>query len=218
MTASAHPQPPIASDPEHERVHEQERSSPAIDRVNGVARLMGDGALFARVLARFRKEYRHAADGIRSALAAGDVPLAQRLAHTLKGAAGMIEAVPLREEARALEQALRYGDGDHTSRLARLELALERVLHELDAAEGVDPAQPAAKVQAQVQAQGPESGKLTAQLRALLEDGNGDAVDLVQEAAAGLAGELGEECYRQIAAAIDVFDFEGALALLNRRG
>jgi HPt (histidine-containing phosphotransfer) domain-containing protein len=216
MTASAHPQPP--STPAHEQEREQERDifSPAIDRINGVARLMGDAALFARVLARFRKEYRHVVDGIRSALDAGDVPLAQRLAHTLKGAAGMIEAVPLREEARALEQALRYGDGDHTSRLARLELALERVLHELDAAEGVDPAQPALKVRAPAQA--PESGKLTAQLRALLEDGNGDAVDLVQEAAAGLTGELGEECYRQIAAAIDVFDFEGALALLNRRG
>jgi two-component system sensor histidine kinase/response regulator len=183
---------------------------PAIDRVNGVARLMGDGALFARVLARFRKEYRHAADGIRSALAAGDVELAQRLAHTLKGAAGMIEAVPLREEAKAMEQALRHGAGDHAWRLARLEQALARVLRELDAAEGAGPAQPAAHEQGQ--------GNLRAQLRALLEDGNGDAVDLVQEAAAGLTRELGEECYRQIAAAIEVFDFEAALALLNRRG
>jgi two-component system sensor histidine kinase/response regulator len=56
-----------------------------------------------------------------------------------------------------------------------------------------------------------------ARLRALLEDGNGDAVDLAQDAAADLARELGDECYRQIAAAIEVFDFEAALALLNRR-
>jgi two-component system sensor histidine kinase/response regulator len=185
-------------------------SSPAIDRANGIARLMGDAALFARVLARFRKEYLHAADSIRDALAAGDVQLAQRLAHTLKGAAGMIEAVPLREEARALEQALRLGAGDHACRLARLERALERVLHELDAAEGVTPAQP--------DQQAPEGGDVLARLRTLLEDGNGDAVDLAQEAAASLTGKLGEECYRQIAVAIDVFDFEAALALLNRRG
>ncbi len=183
---------------------------PAIDRAGGIARLMGDGALFARVLARFRKEYRHAADGIRHALAAGDVQQAQRLAHTLKGAAGMIEAVPLREEARALEQALRYGSGDHGWRLARLALALERLLRELDAAERIAPAQ--------AMAQAPEGGNAAVRLRALLEDGNGDAVDLVQEDAAGLTGELGEECYRQIAAAIEVFDFETALALLNRRG
>jgi two-component system sensor histidine kinase/response regulator len=185
-------------------------SLPAIDRANGVARLMGDAALFARVLARFRKEYGHAADGIRGALAAGDVQLAQRLAHTLKGAAGMIEAVPLREEAQAMEQALRYGAGDQAWRLAGLERALAQVLHELDAAEGIAQAQPAAHEQG--------CAKIAAQLRALLEDGNGDAVDLVQQAAASLARELGEECYRQIAAAIEVFDFEGALALLNRRG
>jgi HPt (histidine-containing phosphotransfer) domain-containing protein len=202
MTTSAQPLP------------DHDPSSPAVDRANGIARLMGDGALFARVLARFRKEYRHAADGIRAALAAGDVQLAQRMAHTLKGAAGMIEAVPLREEANSLELALRHGAGDPAWRLARLERALERVLHELDVAEGGAPAQSMAHALEGGQA----TDKVTERLRTLLEDGNGDAVDLVHKAAAGLTGELGDECYRQIAAAIDVFDFEAALALLNRRG
>lgn len=197
MTSSARSQPL----PDHNTL-------PAIDRVGGIARLMGDAALFARVLARFRKEYRHAADSLRGALAAGDVQLAQRLAHTLKGAAGMIEAVPLREEAQALEHALRQGADDHGWRLARLERALERVLRELEAEEDVAPA-----AQSAVHA-GPQA---VARLRALLEDGNGDAVDLASGAAADLARELGDECYRQIAAAIEVFDFEAALALLNRR-
>jgi two-component system sensor histidine kinase/response regulator len=200
--------------PQTERKRGHDPASPAIDRANGIARLMGDGALFARVLARFRKEYRHAADGIRDAINAGDIQLAQRLAHTLKGAAGMIEAVPLREEARALEQALRLGIGEHDWRLARLERALERVLRELDRAEGVQPAPPVA----QAVAQAAEGSSVVARLRILLEDGNGDAVDLVQEAASSLKGEVGEECYRQIAAAIEVFDFEAALALLKRRG
>ncbi|MGJ7917341.1 Hpt domain-containing protein [Massilia sp. LXY-6] len=180
---------------------------PAIDYANGAARLMGDAALFARVLIRFRKEYRHAADAIRDALARGDVQLAQRLAHTLKGAAGMIEAVPLRQAAQALEYALRQGV-DPVPQLARLGRALERVLRELDAAEGISPTPPVA--------QDGECGKVLARLRILLEDGNGDAVDLVQEAAAGLTRELGEERYRRVAAAIDIFDFEGALDLLER--
>jgi len=113
--------------------------SPAVNRADGVARMMGDAALFARVLARFCKEYRHAADGIRGALAAGDIQLAQRLAHTLKGAAGMIEAVPLREEAQALEEELRHGGGDAGRRVMRLERALDQVLRELDAADGAAP-------------------------------------------------------------------------------
>jgi two-component system sensor histidine kinase/response regulator len=182
-------------------------SPPAIDYANGAARLMGDAALFARVLVRFRKEYRHAAGAIRGALAAGDVQLAQRLVHTLKGAAGMIEAVPLRDQALALEQALRLG-GDPAPQLARLERALERVLRELAAAESVPPA-PA-------RVHDGECGNALARLRILLEDGNGDAVDLVQEAAASLTKELGEDRYRNLAAAIEVFDFEGALALLER--
>jgi two-component system sensor histidine kinase/response regulator len=175
---------------------------------------MGDAALFARVLARFRKEYRHAAGSIRDALAAGDTPLALRLAHTLKGAAGMIGAVPLREEAHALEQALRTGDGDPGRGVMRLERALARVLRELDTMDGVPQAASSSRPPP-VQDQGT---RVSAQLRTLLENGDGEAVDLVQDAAASLAKELGEECYRHIAAAIEVFDFEGALRALTRRG
>jgi two-component system sensor histidine kinase/response regulator len=108
---------------------------PPVNHADGVARLMGDAVLFARVLARFRQEYRHAGERIGDALAAGDLALAQRLAHTLKGAAAMIEAVPLRDAAQAMEQALRHGDGGLEAHLARLEGALDRVMRELNAAE-----------------------------------------------------------------------------------
>lgn len=180
----------------------------AINRAEGIARLMGDAGLFARVLARFRKDYRHAADRIREALAVGDAELALRQAHTLKGAAGMIEATPLREAAQALEQALRRSDCHLAPRLARLEHALDRLLLELDAEQDVVPMAQAARRSA-------DGGTVAARLRALLEDGNGDAVELVQEAAASLTMEIGEERYRRIAAAIMDFDFEGALATLN---
>ena len=183
----------------------------AINRADGIARLMGDADLFARVLVRFRKDYRHAAARIREALAAGDMELAQRLAHTLKGASGMIEAVMLREAAQALEQALRRGEGHLAPRVARLEQALDRVLRELEADEGIAPPRQAAADAGP----GDDHAKLAARLRALLEDGNGDAVGLVQEAAAGLTREWGEERYRRIAAAVENFDFEGALANIS---
>lgn len=200
MTFSARPQALPDPDP----------SIPAIDHANGVARLMGDAALFARVLARFRKEYRNASATIRDAINAGDVQLAQRLAHTIKGAAGMIEALPLHAQAQALEQALRQG-GDPARPLARLERALEHLMRELETLDDA-PIQAATVGDA---AHGAEGGKAAARLRVLLEDGNGDAIDLIQEAAASLTRELGEERYRQVAAAIEVFDFEGALARLS---
>jgi len=183
----------------------------AINRADGIARLMGDADLFARVLARFRKDYLHAAARIREALAAGDTELAQRLAHTLKGASGMIEAVPLREAAQALEQALRRGEAHLAPRVARLEHALDRVLRELGGTEDVAPLEQAALAESHDDVH----ENLSARLRILLEDGNGDAVDLVREAAAGLTRELGEERYRRIAAAVVIFDFEGALATLG---
>ncbi len=193
------------------------RERPAVNHAGGIARLMGDGALFARVLGRFRNEYRQAAAGIRDALASGDTPLALRLVHTLKGAAGMIEAVPLRQEAHGLEQVLRGGDGDAWQRLARLEQALDRVLLELDMAAASTAVATAGMPIAETPAESDrDAGKEAAgRLATLLDDGNGDAVDLVREAAAALTAHLGEQRYRRLADAIEAFDFDGALALLK---
>jgi HPt (histidine-containing phosphotransfer) domain-containing protein len=210
----------------------QSMDAPAVNHAGGIARLMGDSALFARVLARFRKEYRETASGIRGALAAGDTALALRLVHTLKGAAGMIEAVPLRQAAHALEQALGgdtgdTGDtGDASGRadswqcLARLEQALERVLLELDAAAALAAANPTPA--APTRSAPPDAANLAAhahahsaqRLAALLDEGNGEAVDLVREAEDALTAQLGEQRYRQLAETIEAFDFDGALALL----
>ncbi|RYF03997.1 MAG: sensor/response regulator hybrid protein [Oxalobacteraceae bacterium] len=201
-------QPPPEDDPH----------APAVNHAGGIARLMGDNALFARVLARFRNEYRQTAAGIRHALGTGDAPQALRLVHTLKGAAGMIEAVPLRHAAQALEQVLRQpdGSGDAWQRLARLEQALERVLLELDTA-AAPPAQEqacAGVAQGAERGREPARGDTVRRLAGLLDDGNGEAVDLVREAAGMLAAQLGEQRYRRLADTIEAFDFDGALAML----
>jgi hypothetical protein len=54
-------------------------------------------------------------------------------------------------------------------------------------------------------------------LTTLLDEGNGDAVDLVREAGSALAAQLGEDHYRQVADLVEGFDFDGALALLRAR-
>lgn len=184
---------------------------PVIDHAGGIARLMGDGALFARVLERFRNEYRGAAAIIRRALDDGDGALALRQVHTLKGAAGMIEARPLKSAAQALEQILRKG-GDPHAHLAQLEQALGQVLRELDAgAVSLPPARPVAPVASS----SVEQRDALARLGLLLDEGNGDAVDLVREAESALRAELGDEMYDRVAAAIESFDFDGALAMLE---
>lgn len=193
---------------------------PAINHAGGIARLMGDGALFTRVLARFRNDYRPAAAGIRTALDGGDMALALRLVHTLKGAAGMIEAVPLRRAAHALEQMLRNGDANAAAyaALARLQEELERVLRELDVLAGSlaerTVGMPAARAPVPVPTVADGAGVLQ-RLVALLDEGNGDAVDLVRDAAPALAAQLGDSAYRAVAEAVEGFDFDGALELLQ---
>jgi len=189
---------------------------PAVNHAGGVARLMGDGALFGRVLARFRNEYRQAAVGVRAAYDQGDMPLALRLVHTLKGAAGMIEAVPLRRQADAVERLLHAGAGDVHGSLVRLQDELERVLRELDVLASTLPGRALtapARDPVQARAHPDAAGRLAT----LLDEGNGDAVDLVREAADTLAAQLGEQGYRDVADRVESFDFDGALALLRER-
>jgi len=187
---------------------------PAVNHAGGVARLMGDGALFGRVLARFRNEYRQAAAGVRAAYDQGDLPLALRLVHTLKGAAGMIEAVPLRCQADTVERLLRAGAGDVHVSLVRLQDELERVLRELDVLASTLPERASA---APAPGQAQTYPDALSRLETLLDEGNGDAVDLVREAADTLAAQLGEAAYRDVADLVEGFDFDGALALLRER-
>lgn len=103
-----------------------------VDLARALRRVLGDEGLLARVLARFRDQYRDAAGAIGAAHAAGEFDEARRLAHTLKGAAAMIEAGALHRAALALELRLRERSNESTAHLAQLESELERVMRSLD--------------------------------------------------------------------------------------
>ena len=183
---------------------------PAIDVEAGVERLMGNRQVYLRALARFQNDYRHAGAALRAALDSGDMTLAGRLAHTLTGAAGMIEAGALHAAALAFEQALRGGGGNPDALFLRADEALSDVLRELDGMtlvmeEPVRPALPA----------GPHT---RARLRAMLDIGDGAAVDLAAAARTELTAELGEREYEVLRAAVVEFDYERALELLDRPG
>ena len=182
------------------------RPTPAIDTEAGVERLMGNRPLYLRILARFSTDYRRAALAIRYALDAGDATQARRLTHTLKGAAGMIEARGLHAASLVLEAALRAGAGGIDTLLAQLDAALAGVLRHIDAMALVEEEAPPVAL-----APGDNLGRL----RAMLDIGDGAAVELVLAARSELGTHLGERGYEALSAAIADFDYERALELLD---
>jgi len=189
-------------------------AAPLVDVEAGVERLMGNRAVYLRALARFRHDYRNAGAAIGTALETGNPLLAQRLVHTLKGAAGMIEARSLYTSALALETALRTGAAAAAqveALFVRLDAELDHVVRELDGMTGL--------AEASIPTPRPvRSGDLLERLRTLLDIGDGVAVDLVEDAQAELVEQLGERDYGRLSAAVADFDFERALALLERTG
>jgi len=189
--------------------------APLVDVEAGVERLMGNRPVYLRALARFRHDYRSAGAAIGTALESGNPLLAGRLVHTLKGAAGMIEARSLHAAALALETALRNDAAVDAAQagllFVRLDAELAHVLRELDGMPGLAEAQVAAPRLVR-------PSDLLGRLRALLDIGDGEAVDLVEQAQDELIGQLGERDYGRLSAAMADFDFERALALLDRPG
>lgn len=185
-----------------------------LDIDEGLERLMGDQRLYMQLLRRFRQEYQHVTGQVRQALAQGDAEGAQRRIHSLKGAAGMIGAQELHHLAMAAERGLMSAGLELRAALDLVEAALAGLLRVLDVylQDTVDG--PGAISHAREPA-APETRALLARLAMLLDEGNGDAIDVLEQSATVLASCLGVAKFQEVASAAHQFDFEGALAALQ---
>jgi CheY-like chemotaxis protein/nitrogen-specific signal transduction histidine kinase len=144
---------------------------------------------------------------IAGALEAGDIKLAHRLAHTLKGNAGQIGKTLLQLAAANVEQALKNGENLATKeQLKTLETELNRVLEELAPLLNNETA---TLPQSSMSATGQETQDLIERLEPLLKSGNPDCLDLVNDLRA-IPGC--ENLVRQM----EDFDFEEALYTLTK--
>ena len=184
-----------------------------VDAADGIARVMGDRALYLRMLRRFRDDYQDGAARIRAAVDSGDTRLAHRMAHTLKGASGMISAHALHRLAGALELELRGGAAAPPEAIDALGAALADLLPAIALMLGADAAHARP---APAPAALPPGRALVDRLAALLASGDGAAVDLVEQSSASLAAALGDAAFCAVALAVNEFDFEGALETLRQ--
>ncbi|MBI5580775.1 MAG: response regulator [Deltaproteobacteria bacterium] len=80
------------------------------DLAEGLQRLMGNRALYRKLIVNFATQYAHAAADIRSALDAADYDHAHDLVHAIKGVAGNLAAKDLQAQSVPLEKLVKHAD------------------------------------------------------------------------------------------------------------
>ena len=209
-----------------------------LDSDNGLARLMGDRPLYLKLLRRFLHDHGATPRQVLADFQAGNYAGARLKTHTLKGAAGMIGAQQLYQLSMALEPLFAGPPTPCIGPLAQLELAVRALMVAIDAELAdalVAPATAAAATATAATATAaastaakaamtgataaagppPEIGPLVKHLARLLEEGDGAAIDVLEQSASVLAAGLGEEAFQEVTEAAHQFDFEAALAILE---
>lgn len=176
-----------------------------LDQSAGLRRVAGNRQLYLHLLRQFVEEETGAAVRAGVALEEGDFQTAERIAHTLKGAAGSIGFVDLQSAAMRLEMAIRARD-DWRNQLAELEIDLGQVVAALRAGLA-ELGRPEAGTNA--------DDALLEQLAALLAVGDGDALGYFLEHAPRIRACFPEGACEPFEQALNGFDFVSALSALR---
>jgi len=175
---------------------------PGFDLAQGRRLFEGDEGVYVRILrsfqGRLRDDYAPLLDHLRN----GDRETAQRIAHTLKGAAGNIAAVRLQELATRIEAALKGGEAVDPALIEALGQALQEAEQAL-----------AEHLPAPAETTGGGSAAALVQLRGKLTDSEWIEPELLEEALAYLRGQ-GLAC-DALQAQVEAMAFDEALALLD---
>jgi len=114
--------------------------TPHLDVRAGLTRLGGNVAVYHKVLRSMQRELRPIEEQLDAAVAAGDLPTAHRLAHTVKGVAGNVGATHLLAAATALDASLTSQLPPPEEQLQAFRAALREVVAVVDRIEGAEPA------------------------------------------------------------------------------
>ncbi len=197
---------------------------PGLDSATSIQRLGGNVKLYLSMLKQFKEQHVNDGERLIEAMDQGNTAEAARMAHTLKGLAATIGAPPLNKYSAMLEKALTGGplpDEDGTFLSAgsiaavaeniRIELEiLSRMLGAVFVDENPADPQPDC-VHAAFSA---ELRDFLAELKALLEDNNADALNFMTDNIELWSSNPNKDL-RKLQKQVSVFDFEGALETLN---
>jgi two-component system sensor histidine kinase/response regulator len=189
-----------------------------LDTKDGLARVAGNRKLYLKLLRQFIEQQSPAIEQVNEALIKGDVALAERLAHTLKGVAGNIGAKSVQSTAAVLEKALHS-----KAALSELDSAKQQVAAALDPL--VAQLQTAlASLAATTPAQSPppsavnpmQSRESAGQLAKLLAEFDPGAADFVEANQAALRAIFADGTWTQFEKLVQSYSFADAQAQLEQ--
>lgn len=181
-----------------------------LDTALGLRRANGKPHVYLEMLRLFVRNQKDLETQLQAALNAGDYAQAERLAHTCKGVSGSLGASDLQAHAGQLEDALRKGVAMETVQL--LALAVVQPLHAL--LTQLQRRLPAVAAAPPVAVDPEQLRAVCDQLVAMLENDEGDAVDLLATHASLLQSAFPGR-FTALRDAVQGFDFEAALGLLR---
>ncbi|ATX82385.1 Signal transduction histidine kinase [Mariprofundus ferrinatatus] len=196
-----------------------------IDTADGLRRVGGDPQHYRNILGKFVESQGDVIAELRQAMAGGDGEKAIRLMHSLKGVAGNIGAKTLHAEAARLEGLLQDGGTIAEDDYSSVEKSMAEVITSISSGIGgeqaeIEPEFPEGQEEAvEAELSGEfdreQADAVLARMRAMLEDYNGDAVDLLGELEAVLANTAIAAKLPRMKKYLDGYDFDAALLLLE---
>ncbi|MFA7242082.1 MAG: response regulator [Sulfuricellaceae bacterium] len=203
---------PLPSMPQSGEIPPGLPASPRLDTCAGIRRIGGQADAYYKQLRRFREHYATRAMELQRLIAEKNIQAAEEYCHTLKGISGNIGANALYESVAAVDALLKQGKMPAPAALENLGRLLRQVMSEIDGIASALPAVPIIIGTPQTRAE------ILAQidlLAALLDNDMGAAESMLAELRAGVAGSASEQAVNEIAARVDEFAIDEALALLG---
>ncbi len=188
---------------------------PPFDIPAALSRINGNGTLLRKLLLIFGETYPSAAQELRQLLGGKELQEAQRLAHSLKGTAGTLEARELSAAAAAVEQAIK--DGRPHDEIDPLIVTLEAALiPALNAAESLARRPLPQLCSTTVSADDCALVTSLTDLRSHLTANNLAARTLFAAISGSLIGRGADREVGELGKKLERLDFSGALSLLDQ--
>ncbi len=154
-----------------------------LDMADGLSRVAGNRKLYRKILRQFLEQQGPSVQQINSALIQGDVALAERLAHTLKGVAGNLGAKPVQAAAANLEKLIRNqaATAEIDAAKAQVSAALDPLIAQLQKAlDATEPENAVAPGMPTANANAEQVRTSAEQLAKLLTDFDSGATDFIE--------------------------------------